>query len=572
DVTGLDKEFDYVVPDDLVDQVEVGSIVRVDLHGRRVGGWVTAILEATDVSDADLKPVAKVTGHGPAADVQELAWWAASRWVARRIRPFLVAAAPRRAVRSLPPRRQRSIAPQPSSPATTELLRSGGGVLRLAPRVDVLPAILSAVALGPTLVVVPLHADMNLIASRLRRTGATVAIVPDDWAAAAAGVDVVIGTRRAAWMPCEGLSAAVVLDEHDEALQDERTPTWHARDVIVERCRRAEVPFVLISPAPSLVAVEEYAGDHGVVHPPIERERRGWPTLEVVDRNGEEPWKRSLVTTPLIELLRSDQRVLCISNTTGRARVLACRSCMALTRCERCEAAVGLDDDGHLICRRCEEQRPPVCQRCGAGSFANLRPGVTRLREELEGAANRRVVAVTGADDDPPAASDVYVGTEAALHRVGAVDVVAFLEFDSEMLAPRFRASEQALALLVRASRLAPTVMVQTFEPNHEVIRAARTGDPGVVIDVERDRRRLLSLPPFGALAELSGTGLDDALDSLRSVVAADPDHAELVIGRIDERRALVRAPDWPSLNGALDRMERPAGGRLRVAIDPPRV
>ena len=54
-----------------------------------------------------------------------------------------------------------------------------------------------------------------------------------------------IGTRTAAWAPCPGIAAAVVIDEHDEALQSESSPTWHARDVVVERCRRAEVPVVV---------------------------------------------------------------------------------------------------------------------------------------------------------------------------------------------------------------------------------------------------------------------------------------------------------------------------------------
>ena len=96
-VTGLDKQFDYLVPPALVGAVEVGTIVRVELHGRRVGGWVVA-LDPPDVFAADeLKEIAKVTGHGPSAAVIELAEWAAVRWAARR-RHFLITASPERAV------------------------------------------------------------------------------------------------------------------------------------------------------------------------------------------------------------------------------------------------------------------------------------------------------------------------------------------------------------------------------------------------------------------------------------------------------------------------------------------
>jgi primosomal protein N' (replication factor Y) (superfamily II helicase) len=566
DVTGLDKEFDYTIPADLDALVEIGTIVRVELHGRRIGGWVASVSDVPpDGRPIDaLKPVAKVTGHGPAAELFELAEWASVRWAARRIRPFLVTASPGRAIVRLPPDRRTTMAPAPVSPATRDLLTAGGGVLRLAPNVDVMPTILAAVGIGPTLVVVPEHDVASLLATRLRRAGLSVAHVPDDWPAAAAGVDVVIGTRSAAWAPCRGLAAAVVIDEHDEALQEERTPTWHAREVVVERCRRAGVPFVLVSPAPTLTAVVEYAGNGGVVHAPRARERSGWPQVTVVDRTDEDPWKRSLVTSALIERLRTPTlTVLCISNTTGRARVLACRTCRSLVRCEQCDAAIGLDDDGRLSCRRCGAARPPVCQACGASRFANLRPGVTRLREELEGAAARRVVAVTGSDDSAPPPAGVYVGTEALLHRVRSADVVAFLEFDSEMLAPRFRAAEQALALIVRAGRIAPEVLVQTFTPDHEVIAAAVAADPARILPGESARRELLGLPPFAALAVVSGTGADEIVAQLPSGIQVGGDGAG---------RFLVRAPSWNVLGAALNAADRPTRSRIRVEVDPARI
>ncbi len=565
DVTGLDKVFDYVVPADFEHEVRVGTVVRVELHGRRVRGWVRELLDVGDAAvEADaLKPIAKVTGHGPAAELFELAEWAATRWAARRSRPFLVAATPPRVVRQIGmPRRG---APSgATSPATTSLLEAGGGVVRLPPRVDVLPAVLSAVAVGPTLVVAPTANVARRLAQRLRAAGATVALMPDGWAAAAAGVDAVVGTRSAAWAPCAGMRAAVVIDEHDEALQEERSPTWHARDVVVERCRRSGVPYVLTSPIPTLNAIENDAGSDAVVHPPRERERAGWPQVHVVDRRDEVPWKRSLVTSALIEQLRTPQRrVACVINIAGRARLMACRSCQSLIRCEHCDAAARLNVDHRVHCARCGRDRPQVCQVCGASDFANLRPGVSRLREELEAAAQRTVVEVNKATDDTPAHADLYVGTEAVLHRVHDLDVVAFLDFDSEMLAPRFRAAEHSMALIVRAGRLAPNVMIQTFEPDHEVIRAAVGADPQVVVDVERPRRKMLSLPPYAALARVSGTGAAEFVAAIEGSVE---------VGGNEETAFLVRSDDWMTLGAALNAAPRPDGARLRVEVDPARI
>lgn len=564
-VTGLDKAFDYLVPDAMADHVRRGSIVRVELQGRRVGGWVVDLDPADALDPTQLKPIAKITGRGPDPDLIELAEWAAVRWAARR-RHFLNAASPHRAVTTLPASRRTGSVLEPRSPASSAILESGGGVLRLPPTSDPMPAVFSAAALGPTLVVVPAVDQARLLAARLRRSGWSVAVVPDEWAAAAGGVDIVIGSRIVAWAPCPGLAAAVVLDEHDEALQEEGSPTWHARDVVVERCRRAGVPLLLVSPCPTVTALEWGP----LTRPPHERERRGWPILDVIDRSDTEPWKRSLLTSELIRHLRDPERtVVCISNTTGRARLLACRSCRELARCARCDAAVVLDDDGRLVCHRCGTVRPPVCAECGASRFANLRPGVTRLREEIAAAANRTAVLVTGGDDEPPEPAGVYVGTEAALHRVDRADTVAFLDFDRETLAPRYRAGEQAMALLVRAARLVGPrdrggrILVQTFMPRHEVVQAALLADPGRVAEHERERRRLLGLPPFGAYAEISGAGSDAYVASL------PPDDAVQIVGGGDEY--VARADDWMVLGRALSAGVRPHGSRLRIAVDPPR-
>ena len=378
-----------------------------------------------------------------------------------------------------------------------------------------------------------------------------------------------IGARGAAWAPCPDLGVAVVIDEHDEALQEERNPTWHARDVVIERARRAGVPVLLTTPCPTVAGVAAVGGRLAGL--PVDEERAGWPIVDIVDRSDEEPWRTSLLSSALIRSAApAIERVVCVHNTTGRARILACRTCRALLRCTRCDAAVGLGDEGRLVCPRCGAERPAVCQVCGGSGFANLRPGVTRLREELEAAAGRPVVAVTASRQRTPEPAEVYVGTEAVLHRVDRADVVAFLDFDRELLAPRYRAGEQAMALLTKAARLlgprrrGGRLMVQTFMPHHEVIQAALLADPVRLLDAERQRRELLGLPPAAALASVSGPGSDAVAEQLRrcrgtSVGGGPGDY-------------LVTAPTWDELGEALVAAERPKGSRVRIAVDPPRV
>jgi primosomal protein N' (replication factor Y) len=571
DVTGLDKRFDYLVPDGVA--VSIGDVVRVPLHGRRVTGWVVDLDPDDEAVDpSKLQPLVAVVSAGPAPDIIELAEWASIRWAAGRLRPFLVTASPSVRVRSLPAANRSArqlVGPGPVGRAAGDLMDSGGGTLVLPPAVSPVEAIAAAAARGPALVVVPSVVRAGAMAAALRRRGLSVAVVPKQWASAAAGVDVVIGARAAAWAPCPGLSAVVVIDEHDEGQQEERAPTWHARDVLVERARRAGAVVLLTSPSPTVAGVDALAGRMG--HVDAATSRSGWPIIDVIDRSDEEPWKTSLVTSALIRHLRdADHTVVCVLNATGRARILACRACKSLARCERCDAAVSLADDATLVCPRCAAVRNRVCLSCGGSSFANLRPGVTRLREELEAAAGRPVVAVTGRDDGPPEASGVYVGTEAVLHRVPRADVVAFLDIDRELLAPRYRASELTMALIAKAARLlgprqrGGRLLLQTFLPDHAVLRAAVLADPARLLDPEREHRRLLSLPPSTALAAVSGTGRDALADALRSGGRAD-------VGTSGEDY-LVRSPDWTTLGEALIAAKRESGSKARIVVDPPRV
>lgn len=581
-VTGLDKSFDYLVPDRFRDQVRVGTMVRVPLAGRRVGGWVIGLgLPDGAVAVERLKAIAKVTGAGPSAETVELAHWAAHRW-AGRLRAVLASASPHRAVTSVPPaRRTGSRGPGPGEPAPSgsggavvegldELLEAGGGVVRLPPNADPLDLLGQLLVHGPIAVITPAVDEAHRLAGRLRAHGRTVALLPADWSSALGGVDVVIGNRAAVWGPMSGCRTLVVLDEHDGALQEERNPTWHARDVAIERARRAGMACVLVTPIPSLDALA-WAGDR-VRLPARVAERAGWSIVDIVDRGEEPPWQTSLLSSRLIHHLRDPAtRVVCVLNVTGRARRLACRSCRELTVCETCASAVHQSSDGTLVCARCETTRPPVCQACGSTALAVLRPGVTRLRLELEAAAGRPVVEVTAAQGDEPVAdAGIYVGTEAVLHRVHRADVVAFLDVDGELLAPRFRAGEQALALLVRAARLVGPragggrVLVQTRLPHHEVLDAALYADPGRLVAAERERRAVLRFPPFGAIATLSGAGAAELAGALREQPGLDVS--------VGTDRVLVRAADWDVLADGLAAADRPPGSRVRVEVDPPRI
>jgi primosomal protein N' (replication factor Y) len=407
------------------------------------------------------------------------------------------------------------------------------------------------------------------------------------WTTAAAGSCIVVGGRVATFAPVPDLRVAIVVEDGDEALQEERTPTWHARDVLAERCRRAGASLRIVAAAPTVEAVA-LAGR--VVAPSRGIERSGWPPVEIVDRRGEPPGA-GLFPERVATVLRAERDgrrlAVCVVNRRGRARLLACPSCGALTRWDAHGRPVwderANSDDG--------AGRPAICLECGAGGLRTLRAGVRRLKEEvgalLPGARVADVDTETG-DLGPLDRLDVLIGTEAVLHRddvrAARPGLVTFLDFDQELLAPRMRAAEQALRLLVRGARLLDRravgerrLVVQTRQPDHVVVRSAAAGEPDMLITAELERRRALELPPFAALAELRGNraSVTRAIDVLRG--SHEMSQGLVVLGpRVvgDQASALVKAPDDDVLAAALDLAAADARGgeRLRVAVDPPRV
>ena len=168
------------------------------------------------------------------------------------------------------------------------------------------------------------------------------------------------------------------------------------------------------------------------------------------------------------------------------------------------------------------------------------------------------------------------IGTEAVLWRLHSAAAVVFLDFDQELLAPRQRASEHALALLARAARLVGgrrgggRLAVQTRQPDHPVVQAALRADPSIVSAAEQDRRRALGLPPYGAQATVSGPGAEAFIAALREAgdaAEAGPGGAVSVRGPLNGQ-FLLRAESHGPLLDLLARTPRPVQ-RLRLEVDP---
>ena len=565
-MSGIDKQFDYLVPPPLGPRVRPGAVVRVELNGRRVGAWVVAVGAARDpefsvVSPERLAPILDVADLGVDQSVVPLAGWVASNW-AGPLRNVLSSATPqRKRARTAHPRRSAGRpADRGSSAEVSRLLDGRGGLLRVPPLGSAMAVVVEASARGPVLVLCPTLRMARLGAAWLRRKGLTTAELPDQVDAAIAGVDVVIGARSAVFAPCEGLSSIVVIDEHEESYHEERVPTWWAPEVAWERGRLLGVPVLMTSPVPS-AAAEELCGPAVSIAAGTD----GWPRLDVVNLL-DVPVKGSLLSAELIDAVRAtDASVLCVLNTKGVARMLACRSCRELQTCETCRGALQLVGES-LACPVCHAQRPALCGSCGRTALVNVRAGTTRLADELSSSASLPVVEVTASTEGVGAESAVYVGTDALLHRVRTASTVAFLDIDRDLSAPRMSAGREVLAAVARAARIvgrSGRVIIQTRQPDHRVLRALVDNEVERYLGTDTEMLRAMGLAPFVAVAVLTADG--DIPE------AAIPDTLGVEWSR-DGARVVARCADRGTLLRFVADVRANSPVRVRVAVNPPRV
>jgi primosomal protein N' (replication factor Y) len=558
--------------------VTVGKVVRVPLGGRRVRGYVVEAGERTP--QRRLKDVAAVSGDLAVFDrrLLETLRWAAIHYVAPL--PVLLGRAappnlPRR--RTTPPYTPAPLLDSPLPQVSTAAARGDRlGVqylLGTGPWDGVAAGLAAEVVAAErsVMVVLPTAIEASAMQERLLATFGSRVVgawsarsakeVTAAWVqAATAPGTLLVGTPEVMFWPVASLALAFVVEEGRRGMKGRQTPTLHVREVLRRRATIERFGLVYAGPVPTV----EVIGAGGRVHHPG---RRVWPLVEVVDR-GEEPPGRGVIADRTRQAIRSvagrGGQVFVLVNRRGYAPAFRCTTCRTVRRCAVCDAAA--DRSGE--CRRCGAALGR-CRSCDGDRFEPLGAGIGRVVDELARSLGDRVGP---AGDGHP----VVVGTERDLAGREPVDLAVAVDADAMMLAPHYRAEEDALRSLGRLCGIVKRAggrrcMIQTGVPGHRVLGALRQGDPRPLLGeilVERERD---GFPPSGELVSLevgAGASVGDELAELtgRSATLLGP--ASTGTGE----RFLIQGKDLRPVRVQLRRVIqrwRDEGLRVRVDADP---
>ena len=425
----------------------------------------------------------------------------------------------------------------------------------------------------------------------------------------------VVGARSALFLPFRDLGTIVVDEEHDTSYKQEDGVLYNARDMAVLRASILGAQVVLASATPSLESwANAEAGKYARVDLTARFGEAVMPEMRAIDMRNEklEPgrWISPTLKAAVEDRLEKGEQALLFLNRRGFAPVTLCRACGQQIGCDHCDARmVEHRFLQRLVCHQCGETRPipTVCPSCKVeGKLAPVGPGVERMSEEAAALFPDARISVLSSDlfgsaralkaaiaQIAQGEADIIIGTQlvAKGHNFPLLTLVGVIDADLGLQGSDLRAAERTFQLMRQVAGRAGRsekrgeALLQTFQPEHPVIRAILSGDEQGFWQAEAREREAAGVPPFGRMAGiiLSGSDAAQVFDlgnalarndgALRQIGAQVFGPAPAPIARIRGRhrvRLLVKAAKGAPIQQAIARWIAPIRlrGDLRLGVD----
>ena len=391
---------------------------------------------------------------------------------------------------------------------------------------------------------------------------------------------IVVGARTSVFAPLDNIGIIVIDEEHESTYKSDHNPKYETVDIAYKRASLSGAVLVLGSATPSVTSY--YRAKNGIYELIKMDERIGesrMPKLEIVDMRKEASsgnfsvLSRKLAGRIDHSLARKEQVILFLNRRGFSTRVL-CPDCGRCMTCPDCGIALTYHKSVNAaVCHYCGRKFPvpKTCPDCGSRYIKYVGAGTEKVEEEVRrmwpgAGVDRFDIDTASAADDPmrvisdfhSGKTDILVGTQILAKGLDFrnVGLVGIINADVSLNIPDYRSSERTFQLITqvagRAGRTGgdSSVLIQTYEPESDVILEAAAGDYESFFNAELLHRRIMNYPPWsdiisiGFLAEDDETAMAYAeafrnrLTGLRSA----PEDAVIMRPRTDERRTDGRA------------------------------
>ena len=406
-------------------------------------------------------------------------------------------------------------------------LEKGKSAMLLVPEIALTPQLLGILAAYFGTQVAVLHSSLSA-AERY-----------DQWKRVKSGdARVVVGTRSAVFAPCT--PGLLILDEEQEhSYKSESAPRYDAKEVAIWRGTKEKALVVLGSATPSIESM--YRAKNGLYRLYTLRQRyngRPLPEVEIVDMREElKLGNDTSLSIPLrqriLETRQAGKQTILLLNRRGNSRALVCIDCRQTPECPRCSVHLTYHSaNSRLMCHYCgfSMAAPDQCPACG-GPLKTIGTGTQKVQQEL--AALFPDMETSRMDADTVSAVNthekilehfqkenvpVLLGTQMVAKGLNLpnVTLVGVLDGDLSLYSGGFRAGETTFNMLTqvvgRAGRgdSAGRAVIQTLQPEHQVIGLAAKQDYDGFYDLEIRLRQAQAAPPFGDFALVTFSGQEE--------------------------------------------------------------
>ncbi len=351
---------------------------------------------------------------------------------------------------------------------------------------------------------------------------------------------IVLGTRSAIFAPVQNLSLIIIDEEHSNSYKQDKSPCYDAIKVSIMRSENENLKVLLASATPRII--DKARAQKGIYYPLYMNKRIAKSQekeIIFVNMNDPEslsPDKSSMFSIRLIheieENLKKKEQSMILINRRGYSPIYICRSCHKTVLCPNCSIPLNYHKrDDALHCHHCGYKVTTIgfaCE-CGSKDFLTLGYGTERAYEELryffpsakitrlDSDVSSNAVRHQVLDDFAQGETDIIVGTEIISkgHDFPKVTLAAILDADSSLRIPSYRANEDTFDLISqfvgRAGRkdLKGRVLLQTYNPENEVIQLAAKQDYNSFYEKEMEERKKYQYPPYTYLSSVNVKGVD---------------------------------------------------------------
>ena len=345
---------------------------------------------------------------------------------------------------------------------------------------------------------------------------------------------VIIGPRSALFSPLKNLGLIIIDEAHEPSFYQDTSPRYHALRLASFMAQTLKIDCLLGTATPR---VEDYflaQKNHAYVALSEKAKSITSQTkISLIDLKDRAFFTRNRYFSDALlqdieNNLKQHKQTLLFHNRRGSAPLTICEHCGYQVLCPNCLLPLTLHSDSYqLICHTCghHEPVPSTCPVCHHGSLIHKGFGTKLLESELKKLFKSARIARFDADNTTADSLtqnfeavkngdiDIIIGTQTIAKGLDLplLNTVGIIQADANLNLPDYAAEERTFQLITqvigrvgRGHNDINHVFLQTFQPEHPVILAAKSLDYAKFADYLLKKRQLSHLPPFFYLLRIS--------------------------------------------------------------------